>query len=169
LPVAFIVRGILAQHTQADAIRFLKTVKHASGQNYIVGGREHPRDFECSAGKVVEFVPFESATIVYHTNHVLASDDFSDDYRRWMKATEVIAQEAGFSGTKARYKALDARLRGTSGAHDVDLAMATLRSHDSIMFPICRHFGSAGGFTFASTIMVLSDRPYLLVAPGPPD
>jgi hypothetical protein len=169
LPVAFIVRGILAQHTQADAIRFLKTVKHASGQNYIVGGPEHPRDFECSAGKVVEFVPFEGATVVYHTNHALASDDFSDDYRGWMKATEAIAQEAGFSGTRTRYQALETRLRGVSAAHDVELAKATLRSHDSSMFPICRHFGGAGGFTYASTIMVLSAQPYLIVAPGPPD
>ncbi len=38
LPVAFVVRGILACESHAAALEFVRTIEHASGQNYIVGG-----------------------------------------------------------------------------------------------------------------------------------
>ena len=49
LPVAFIVRGALAQAAAEDAVAFLKGVKHASGQNYIVGAGDRVFDSEASA------------------------------------------------------------------------------------------------------------------------
>ena len=52
LPVACIVRGVLAQKTEDAAIKFLHDVKHASGQNYIIGGPERAFSFECSSHKV---------------------------------------------------------------------------------------------------------------------
>src|SRR5262245_9106836 len=46
LPVAFIVRAVLEQRTFDDAVRFIHEVKHASGQNYIIGGPEKAGSFE---------------------------------------------------------------------------------------------------------------------------
>ena len=76
LPVAFVIRGVLAKQDGADALKFLTTVKHASGQNYILGLKDSVYDFEASAGKVVRFIP--NATnhgLVYHTNHAIANND----------------------------------------------------------------------------------------------
>ncbi|MEI9810635.1 MAG: C45 family peptidase [Bacteroidota bacterium] len=55
LPVAFIIRGILGKKKGADALSFLKEVKHASGQNYIVGIADSVYDFEASSAQVVRF------------------------------------------------------------------------------------------------------------------
>jgi len=35
---------------------------------------------ECSAAKKVPFVPFDGATLTYHTNHPLSNDDYSAWY-----------------------------------------------------------------------------------------
>src|SRR2546429_2457505 len=80
LPVACVIRGALERTTLNDAIQFLKQVKHASGQNYILGGGDRVYDFECSAGKVVSFTPTSDTGVVYHTNHPLANDDYDAEY-----------------------------------------------------------------------------------------
>ena len=82
LPVAFVVRGLLERTTVEEAIGFLRDVEHASGQNYILGGPAGVYDFECSAGKVARFVPEGRKGVVYHTNHPLANDDYTERYRR---------------------------------------------------------------------------------------
>src|SRR2546429_4759390 len=74
LPVACVIRGALERTTLNDAIKFLKQVKHASGQNYILGGGDRVYDFECSAGKGVSFTPTSDAGVGYHTHHPLADD-----------------------------------------------------------------------------------------------
>src|SRR5436305_701694 len=38
LPVAFVVRGLLRQRSADEAAAFLRRVRHASGQNYVIGG-----------------------------------------------------------------------------------------------------------------------------------
>ena len=40
LGTIFVVRGILAQTTLDEAIRFVREVPHASGENYTIGGPE---------------------------------------------------------------------------------------------------------------------------------
>lgn len=77
LPVAFVVRGLLAQPDHAAALAFLQRIKHASGQNYTVGGPDTAPGFECSAGKVVQYVPYPGARFTWHTNHPLVNDDFA--------------------------------------------------------------------------------------------
>jgi hypothetical protein len=49
LPVAAVMRGILAQHSLEDAAAFVRSVPHASGQHYAVGSPEGLISFECSA------------------------------------------------------------------------------------------------------------------------
>jgi len=156
LPVAFVIRGLLEQSNQDDAIKFLHDIEHASGQNYIIGGPEKNFDFECSPNRVAPYIPYEESEIVYHTNHPIVSDD--------------ILRKIDYPSTYARFKSLEKRLSSIPDVERMYLIKSILSSHDSEEYPICRHFkDNQSTFTFGSTIMVLSDKPKFYVAPGPPD
>src|SRR2546430_16054550 len=168
LPVACIIRGTLERTTLNDAIQFLKQVKHACGQNYILGGGGRVCDFECSAGKVVSFAPTSDTGVVYHTNHPLANDDYDAEYADSLKKTHPAKRVKGNS--EIRFQTLENRLKNLQNGIDVSSIESTLRSHDSREHPICRPVKEkSAAFTFGSTIMKLSDKPEFLVAPGPPD
>jgi isopenicillin-N N-acyltransferase like protein len=84
LPVAFVIRSVLNKHNGNEALKFLTTVKHASGQNYILGIADSVYDFEASSNQVVRFFPKEGDhSIVYHTNHALANHDVKDWYKEY--------------------------------------------------------------------------------------
>ena len=84
---------------------FLHRVKHASGQNYVVGGPAQVYSFECSANKVSRFQPPGRPGVVWHTNHPLASDDFGAAYRA------TLAKPAGGppGSSEVRLKSLEDR------------------------------------------------------------
>ena len=167
LPVSCIVRGVLQQRSVNDAVDFLHRIKHASGQNYLVGGASAVQSLECSAGKVIRFKPKESADVVWHTNHPLVSDDFRAEYRSFL-AQKNLDREKMEPNTRTRLKALERRLAPVSEKRDIDLMKSALSSRDSAEFPVSREKGRELAFTFASTVMVLSDSPEFHVAPGPP-
>jgi hypothetical protein len=168
LPVACVVRGVLQQRSEADAVAFLRRVKHASGQNYLLGGPEYAFSFECSAGRVERFRPGGREDIVWHTNHPLANDDYTADYAALRKdQAEQAKREAN---SRARARCLERQLTDGAAVRDLALVKATLASRDSAEYPVSRpRKGPGGAFTFASTIMVLSEPPMFHVAPGPPD
>jgi isopenicillin-N N-acyltransferase-like protein len=155
LPVAFVVRGALARGTARDARRFIESVEHASGQNYVLGDPAYLCCLECSAGKVVEWTPPGESAFVWHTNHPLVNDD-------------VNTAEVG-ENTVARLSSLESRLGGAAGSDSQDLALSTLRAHDSHEFPVCVPRGRGAAFTFAGTLMELAPEPALHVSNGPPD
>jgi hypothetical protein len=166
LPVACVVRGVLSRRTEADAVAFLRRVKHASGQNYILGGPAKAYSFECSATKVCPFQPVGPAGGVWHTNHPLANDDYTAAYR------EALGRKAAGKpdSSTVRLKCLEDRLSKAPGGWGMERIRATLASRDSADHPVCVPKGKKAVFTFASTIMILSeDGPELHVAPGPPD
>jgi isopenicillin-N N-acyltransferase-like protein len=164
LPVNCVVRGVLQQATEADALQFLNRIKHASGQNYIVGGPRGVSCLECSAGKVSPFKPDNKSGMVWHTNHPLANDDYNAKYR------EMKTDKPPVDSTTVRLRSLEARLTKQTPVLGMDLIKAILTSRDSTEFPVCRPLkNKKDNFTFACTIMVLSDKPELHVAPGPPD
>lgn len=168
LPVAFIVRGVLAKAAAEDAVAFLKGVKHASGQNYIVGTGDRVFDFEASAGKVVEFRPSDDGRVVFHTNHPVANDDLKP-WHRAMRQLMSPAQWAS-SNSPTRFASIEKRLQRPPAAIDEDAIKAALRSQDSARHPICRSLAAgAASYTFGATIMTLSGRPSLQVTMGPPD
>jgi hypothetical protein len=168
LPVAFFNRGILGQRTLEDAVEFARKVKHASGQNYIIGGKEKINDFECSANKVIPFVPFPGAARVYHTNHPLVNDD-QGIYRELQKKMTASGKDPGPSNSEIRFESLEKRLKDTSKKVTVETAREILSSHDDPRHPVCRHKRPDGGsMTIGCSIMVLSSPPELHFAPGPP-
>lgn len=167
LPVACVVRGLLQRDTEAAAVEFLKQVKHASGQNYIVGGPDKVYDFECSAAKVVAFSPKGGPDVVWHTNHPLVNDDYNGGYRKALQKKE---NENKADNSTVRLESLERRLSKDAAAPGLELIKTTLSAKDSAEFPVCRpHKNKKDNFTFAATIMVLSAKPEFHVAPGPPD
>ncbi len=163
LPVNCIVRGVLQQSTEADAVKFVQEIKHASGQNYIIGGLAGVSCLECSAGKVSPFKPDKKRGLVWHTNHPLVNDDLAAKQKEKKKPEKP-------DNSAVRLRALETRLGTEAPALGLDLAKTTLTSRDSAEFPVCRPLkAKKDNFTFACTIMVLSEKPELHIAPGPPD
>lgn len=170
LPVTFVVRGVLAQTSRDAALRFVRGVKHASGQDYILGAGDQVFDFEASASKVVEFRPAGDGSIVYHTNHPLANDDL----KPWHLAMKQVAslQPGGKveGDSETRLASVEKRMREPASAIDRRVIEETLRSRDSGVHPVCRSRREGNPvFTFGATIMTLSDTPSLEVSMGPPD
>ena len=168
LPVAFVVRGVLEQSSQKDAIKFLHDIKHASPQNYIIGGPEKIYDFECSSNTISQFVSHEESGIVYHTNHPLSNDDYSSKHLDYVKKhdNEQITKD----NSHTRFYALEKRLNVPPEEITIDSIKSALSSHDSEKHPVCAPLrDNSPWFTFGSTIMVLSDRPEFHVSFGPPD
>jgi predicted choloylglycine hydrolase len=167
LPVAFVQRGLAEQRSFEDAVRFAKTVKHASGQNYVIGGQKNLINLECSANGAVQYIPYEGATRVYHTNHALASDDQSI-FQKLLEKIPAESMKRGMANTKARLAALERRLSDESKRIDLEAIKKTLCSRDDPDNPVCRDLVPGRGLTFGSMIYELSDSPVLHLAPGPP-
>jgi hypothetical protein len=167
LPVAFIVRGVLEKHNYHDATNFVQKIKHASGQNYTIGGPEKVSAFECSANKAVEFVPYEGATRVYHTNHPLVNDD-QGIFQEVLRKLPPEKRPQSPTNSEIRFSSLERRLKDRPKRITVDTAKAILSSHDDPKNPICNHPEEHGGLTAGCMIYELSEHPTLHLAPGPP-
>lgn len=169
LPVAFVQRGLAEQQSFEDAVKFAKTVKHASGQNYVIGGKKNLINLECSANGTARFVPYAGATRVYHTNHALVSEDNSI-FLEYLKKIEIPPErlKRGIANTEARLAALQRRLNDESKRIDIEAIKAALCSRDDPDNPVCRELAPGRGLTFGSMIYELSDSPVLHLAPGPP-
>jgi len=153
LPVGFVIRGLLAERTLADAVAVLQAVPHATGQNYLVGEPGAMRDFECSPGQVTEVKP--SGSLIKHTNHPLANEDIDPEE----------AVDAEFrSTTRSRLAKLESELSGLGAKATVDDVARTLSDRE---VPVSVPRGS-DWMTLGSLIMELSSDPVLHIAPGPP-
>ena len=168
LPVAFVNRGILKQETFEDAVDFVKSVNHASGQAYTIGGPENVMTFECSAQSAVRFESSPNATRLFHTNHPFVNPD-QEIFRTFLKA---IGQQPTdwYPNSSMRYAALEKR----PGDPDIPVTIQSIKdalsSHDDPANPVCRHKNEdgTGGFTFGCSIYELGPKPRLHLAPGPP-
>jgi isopenicillin-N N-acyltransferase like protein len=165
LPVACVVRGVLQQQTEEAALKFLRTVKHASGQNYVLGCPAKVYDLECSAGKVKSFAPNTWPEGVWHTNHPLCNDDYTPKHRELI---EKRASENAPDNSAARLQSLRRHLTQDAQTGRLELIRSALAATDSAQHPVCVPYrNKKDSFTFASTIMILSDKPEFHVSPGP--
>ena len=156
LPVAFVVRRILNSTDKDEILRFIQSVPHASGQNYIIGIKGEVYDFEASCNKVVRFDPKNTNGTVYHTNHPVAIDDLKDWYKEPEKGNSSI-----------RLASVQGRIAALPNAKDADIK-AALRAKDDPSNPVCCTFNRWGG-TFGSVVMTLTGNPKLQITAGPPD
>jgi hypothetical protein len=169
LPEDFVVRGFLERASLAAGLEFLRTVPHASGQNYTVAGPGSPAiNLECSAGAVAEFRPPQCGDRVYHTNHPIANRD-QDTFRASTAGLTSEQLEQLYYGTShPRLAAIERSFGNPATLPTVEGMKAALSSHQG---PVCRHGEREGRydhFTLGCLVMELGARPRLHVAPGPP-
>jgi len=165
LPEDFIVRGALAQPSFEESLAFLRQVKHASGQNYVIGGPERVLSLECSANTIVEFTPYPGANRVYHTNHPIVNDDQEIHRQRLaaMTSAQREALETAYTGHK-RFQTMERHLGDPEELITIDKIKAALSSHDG---PVC--IDDPKKVTLGCLIMdLLPSNPTLHLAPGPP-
>lgn len=161
VPVAFVVRAVLAQPTLDAAVEVLHALPHASGQSYTLASPDGVRGFECGAGVVNEYrndtdLPGRR----WHTNHPIAGPQAEtpdgDDDANWA---------AGSTGPRMNH--LDAKAAGVAGRDDLQRLLSDSTSG------ICMFPGRwrDDGFTFASIVvsLTLGTAPDVAIAPGPPD
>ena len=161
LPVTFVVRGVVNKNTQEEALQFLKDIKHASGQNYIIGGPDKVYSMECSANKVVAFRPFENSTFTYHTNHPMSNTDYNSKYLMMLQKNNKSTNEGLYQCQ--RIKSFEQRF--TTDTEDVGIEdiKNVLRSRDNSGRDVVSNEN-----TYASVIYELSSNPKFIIAPGKP-
>lgn len=161
LPVSFIVRKLLEYQSIDHAESFLRDIKHASGQNYILASIGDVRCFECCGTSVVSYQPKDHSGRIFHTNHPLVSCDESD--------VLSINKSRGVN-TVARLNSITNRL-GRSDYISLDEIKAALSSHDDPDNPVSRNVNNDGcaiGYTIGSVIYEFGETPRLHLASGPP-
>lgn len=159
LSTNFIARALLQQSTLDDAVDFLRRIKHASGQNYLVGDADEVMDFECSANKMSQFKPVDGGKRVYHTNHALVNDD---------KRAKIFENyEELTCRTRGRFGFLESQLKDTSRRVTLETIQSILSSHE---IPLCEHNSHQprGSSTMGSFVMAFSREPELHFALPPP-
>ncbi len=151
LPVGFVLRAMLRKRTAVEAIELLKSLPHATGQNYVVGDPTSIADYEASPGEVRE-VPVKNRQVA-HTNHPLVNTDRDPDERDDPDSTTV-----------ERLEKLGADLSHLGGNVTADDVQRTLSDRS---VPVCVPRGSSW-MTLGSLVMELAAHPVLHYAPGPP-
>jgi len=161
LPVSFIVRGLLNMSSTDQAINFLHQINHASGQNYLIGGKDKVMSLECSATKIEEFKPFENSIFTYHTNHPMINNSFSKRYLEILKEHDLKLEEV--LTFCQRIPSFEKRFNEETNDFDIAEIKEVLSSVD--------HAGDdviSNSLTYASVIYVLSENPKFIIAPGKP-
>lgn len=167
LPVPFVTRGILQQWNAADAVEFINTVQHATGQSYLVGSPRKVYAFEASANQVVEFNP-HNRKLVYHTNHSLVNEDIKP-WRVEIRK-QMLSGQGRKSNSATRLQGVHNFLAKFENRLTKDNIKDILRSKEDPIFPICVPFREGGSaFTFSSVVFTLGDRPSAEVTYGTPD
>lgn len=167
LPVAFVMRRLINSIDKNEILTFIKDVKHASGQNYILGIKDEIYDFEASTNKVVQYNPNNKNGTVYHTNHPLVNNDIKPWFEKYNPGS--LNNQYMKTNSHYRFNTVESRLANASNIDD-NLIMAILSSKENKEHPICRsNTGRRGAFTFSSVIMALDDSPVLKITAGPPD
>jgi isopenicillin-N N-acyltransferase like protein len=99
LPVAFVLRGILARRTLADAVDFVRQVAHSTGQHFGIAAPEGLASVEGWATGVA--VDADVSTRLLHTNHPLHTGETVGDVEpryersRTRQRLDYLAREAG--------------------------------------------------------------------------
>lgn len=162
LPVGFIVRTVLTMHNIDEAEKFLRTIKHASGQNFILSSAGDMRCFECCGTSVVRYQPEALQGRVFHSNHPLVNND---------EITLVPPERVRSKTSLARFDSICTRLGDVSKQLTIDDVKAALAAHDDPDYPVSCNInrdGSSMGFTAGASIYEFDDIPRLHLAAGPP-
>jgi isopenicillin-N N-acyltransferase like protein len=148
LPVAFVIRGILARRTLADAVAFVREVPHATGQHYGMAAPDGLASMEGWATGVAARVP---GARLLHTNHPLCTDEVSGD------------AESRYAQSQTRERL--AYLGGEAGATNDVPGIQRLLADRTV--PISRGPERAS-MTFGAVVYACDVPARMWLAPGPP-
>jgi isopenicillin-N N-acyltransferase like protein len=156
LPVACVMRSLLAKRNRKEAANWLCETPHASGQHYMLGDPDGFASFEASGKSVTRLNWDESAPSFIHTNHPLADTQ--------EKVRPLPAEE----NSRGRYQALRELTAGKSlSVLQVQSALSDCGGpHPISARPKAGVIAST--MTFASIVMELKRPPAILIAAGPP-
>jgi isopenicillin-N N-acyltransferase like protein len=171
LATIFLAGGILEQPTLRDAENFIGSAPHATGENYLIGGREGAVSYEGSSNRVARYIPYEGAQVVYHTNHALVNDDIEITPEVISTFAPERQERARFAveNTTERLRVLESHLRDRKEPLTVEGAKAILSTHESAVHPVCRHKREdTEAMTTFCFIMELGEQPAMHIASGPP-
>lgn len=144
LPVCCVVRGVLGKRSFSEAEAFLREVKHASGQNYIVGTKDSIASLECSAVKVAAYWPDSSKQYTYHANNSLANDSYRPKYLKYVEEVlQASPQEIGNNSPRLQ----SMKNRFSDKQANLNTIKEALCSADNPREPVCN------SQTWISTIM----------------
>ncbi|UTW61246.1 hypothetical protein KFE98_14650 [bacterium SCSIO 12741] len=161
MPVSGIVRGTL-NHTEYDqALNWVKSIDHASGQNYLIGGKEKVVSLECSAQSKEEFKPFADAPFTYHTNYPVANKSYSDWYLSALDENGYTLKD--MPQFCWRFPSFQKRFNQTTADFGIAEIKEVLSSRDHEKPDVV-----SNTYTYASVIYVLDDQPQFIIAPGKP-
>ena len=171
LPVAAVVRRALASASFEEALDFVRSVRHASGQNYLLGGRGAIANLECCGAGVAEYRLDARRDRVIHTNHPLANGA-TGGYDRRLEQGGEDDNESLRQNSAERLDCLRRRFGEASGAASLEDVKAVLRARDHALYPVCRERDRDNGpfawMTIGSTIFELGEAVAMHAAAGPP-
>jgi isopenicillin-N N-acyltransferase-like protein len=155
LPVACVARSILSKRNLSEPREWIQSVRHASGQHYMIGDPGGFASFEASGVRVAEAPWSASSPSCVHTNHPLtggkaAPGNPAEENSRARYATlcEIAA------GKALTVEQVKSALAERSGPHPISVR----RSAEN----------PAATMTFASIVMELKRPPAIQIAGGPP-
>jgi isopenicillin-N N-acyltransferase-like protein len=157
LPVCCVARGVLEKASFEAAVNFIKAIKHASGQNYIIGSKHDIISLECASDLITEYWPNTTKNYTFHANRPLTNNSYHPAYLAYLKALYgSIPESISYS---------DERLESIKHIilNNKHISLVTITDALSTK-PICN------GNTFVSTIMEFNnDYSELRISPGKPD
>jgi isopenicillin-N N-acyltransferase-like protein len=157
LPVCCIARGVLEKTSFEAAVNFIKAIKHASGQNYIIGSKHNIISLECASDLVTEYWPDSTKNYTFHANRPLTNTSFHPAYIDYLKMLYGTVPESIISS--------DERLESIKNIilNNKHISLVTIKDALSKK-PICN------SNTFVSTIMEFGNEySELRISPGKPD
>ncbi|OFX87848.1 MAG: hypothetical protein A2W99_16160 [Bacteroidetes bacterium GWF2_33_16] len=157
LPVCCVVRSVLDRNTFEEAEQFIREIKHASGQNYIIGSYEYVKSFECASDTVTEFWPDSTYNYTYHANSALTNTSYHPSFIEYVKNVFNSTPDA-ISFGDSRLKLMETRIKNNQSIN-----ISTIESVLSEK-PICNDN------TWVFTIMEFNKNYSLLkIKPNNPD
>ena len=157
LPVCCIARGVLEKSSFEEAVNFIREVKHASGQNYIVGSRYDVISLECASDLVTEYWPDTTRNYTFHANRPLTNNSYHPAFIAYLKAVHGSIPES-VSFADERFESIKSSVLGNTRIDEGTIRNALAKK------PICN------SNTFASTIMEFGNGySELKISPGKPD
>lgn len=151
LPVAFVVRGILARTTLPEAVGFVERVPHAIGQHYGIGDPDGLASYECAGNGAVR--DDQAVDRIVHTNHPLV--------QRAVVGEAEAERRYAASNTRTRYDAVASCAGDLGDLAGVERALADTTA------PVSRE-PRRGFMTFGSMAAELTVPLRVRFAPGPP-